>query len=306
MPQSQYLTGGDLAAYGVAGATTQQVCTASVLVDTYLLRPEGMVWAPDSSGRPGWMVAKDPVLTLHSAGAISPGLNVQVPVVETNVAPMLQPGDVMILDRQSTGPFVGETVVVGSVINGIITLNQVLYAHSGGVTLETGMVIVEERVLPSGRPKSRVAHWPVARMVSGLGRYGFGRRSQGSSGYPLEAFNLLATLQQFGGPPIWEQMDVTHMGIEPEGDFWIPAGILLAYYTRVKLAFVCGWPVGALPSWVKQAVANVIINTGATIGMPPNIKLAKAGDTQLTRWASSNIDEDTKAMIQRYRVRDFA
>lgn len=305
MPQSQYLQGSDLAAYGVATATAQQVQAASITIDTYLGRPEGMVWAPDGTGQPGWMLAKDPVLTLHTVGAISPGLNVQVTAVEASVAATLNPGDVLILDRTSSNPFVAEAVYVVSVTGAVITLNQVQFAHAGGVTMETGMVIVEERVLPSGRPKSRVAHWPVQRIVSGLGRYGFGRRAQGSSGYPLEAFNLLATLQQFGGPPIWEVMNISHVGFEPDGDFWIPAGILLAYYTRIKLAFVCGWPQGALPTWIKQATANVITNTAGAAGMPPSIKTAKAGDTQLTRWAASQIDDDTKAMIQRYRVRDF-
>lgn len=305
MPQSSYLQSGDYANYGVTGATPAQVATASTIIDAYLSRPEGLVWTPDASGAPGWMASLDPRLTLTTGpGSISPGLNVAVTVTSAAMAKTVVPGDALVLDRVNSG--VAETVVVVSVTGTTIVLNQVLFAHAGGVLLEAGMVVVEEKAMPAGRAKSRLSHWPVARLVSAMGRYGFGRRSQTNGNYPSEVLNLLSTVSALGGPPQWEMVTVDAVGIEPAGDFWMPAGMLVAYYTRVKLAFVCGFQQSAIPPQIKQACANIIISTGATTGLPPGIKSAKAGDTQLTRFAATQMDDDTRALIERFKARLYA
>lgn len=305
MPQSQYLQGGDLAAYGVPTATAAQIGAASTLVDAYLMRPEGLVYDVDGQGLPAWMAALDPVFTLHLSGAIAPGQNVVANFVETAVAASLQPGQVLILDRQSTAPDVSEAVVVLSVSGSAVTLKKVVFEHSGGATADTGLVVEEERVLPNKRPKGRVAHWPVARLLSGKGRYGLGRRSEVSGMMPMEDFSLLSAFKMFGGPPLWELMDVSLIDVEPGGDFWIPAGVFLAYYTRVYLAFVAGYPFAALPPEIKQATATLILNNAASQAMPQTFKSAKAGDTQITKFAATLIDDDTKSMLARYRVRQF-
>lgn len=305
MPQSQYLQPGEYPTYGVTGATAAQVGTASTIIDAYLSRPEGLVWTPDASGSPGWMAALDPTLTLTTGpSSVSPGSNVPVTVTSAPMAKAIHAGDVLVLDRGNNAA--AETVVVVSVTGSTIVLAQVLFAHAGGVTLEAGMVVVEEKVMPAGRAKSRLAHFPVARLVSAMGRYGFGRRSQTNGNYPSEVLNLLSTVSALGGPPQWEAVDVGAIGIEPAGDFWMPAGLLVAYYTRVKLAFVSGYPQAGLPSQIKQACANIIIGTGATTGLPPGIKSAKAGDTQLVRFAATQMDDDTRALIERFKARLFA
>lgn len=302
MPQSQYLQSGDYAGYGVSGTSAQQVAAASTLIDAYLMRPEGLVYSVDGNGLPGWMTALDPKFTLQLAAPISPGQNVQATFTNAPMANALQPGTVLILDRATSN--IAEPVVVLSVLNGVVTLQSVSFAHGSNATADAGLVVEEERVLPHGRPKGRVAHWPLVRLISGKGRYGFGRRGSGSAAFPLEEFNLLAVFQKFGGPPQWEQMNVALVGIEPQGDFWIPAGVMLAYYTRVYLAFVTGFPFSALPIEIKQATANLILNNQAQ-AIPGNIKSVKAGDTQMTKFAASIIDDDTKAMLNRYRVRQF-
>lgn len=305
MPQSSYLQSGDYANYGVTGTTAAQVGTASTIIDAYLSRPEGLVWTSDASGAPGWMAALDPTLTLTTGpSSIAPGLNVAVTVTSAAVAKAIRAGDVLVLDRSNNAA--AETVVVVSVTGASVVLAQVLFAHAGGVTLEAGMMVVEEKVMPAGRAKSRLSHWPVAKLVSGMGRYGFGRRSQTNGNYPSEVLNLLSTVSALGGPPQWESVSVDAIGVEPAGDFWMPAGMLVAYYTRVKLAFVCGWPQAAIPPQIKQACANIIISTGATTGLPPGIKSAKAGDTQLTRFAATQMDDDTRALIERFKARLFA
>lgn len=305
MPQSSYLASGEYTSYGLSASTTAaQVAVASGIIDAYLMRPEGLVWSPDAAGAPGWMASLDPKFTLTLAADVAPGANVTVTVTSAGFANSIKPGEVLILDRSNANA--AEAVVVTSVTGASMVLEQISFAHSAGAKLDAGMVIVEERVLPHGRPKGRVAHWPVARLFSGVGRYGYGRRSQGSSGMPVDEYNLMATMSAFGGPPLWELMTISAVGIEPEGDFWIPAGRLLAYYTRVKLWHVCGWPVGSVPTAIKLACANIINTNGAMTGIPAGLKTAKAGDTSLTRFAASQMDDDTRAMLERYKVRQFA
>jgi len=72
---SAYLAGTDLEADGVPTATPAQVQRASALIDAYLKRPEGCVWAPDTAGNPKGGLAptitwKPPVRRCHLVGAM--------------------------------------------------------------------------------------------------------------------------------------------------------------------------------------------------------------------------------------------
>ena len=117
-------------------------------------------------------------------------------------------------------------------------------------------------------------------------------------------FNLLAILQHFGGPPPWIPFDVTQLGINPvTGELWIPAGLLLAYYSDARLYYVAGWPQSALPSDIKQATANIIMAMQEAPTASTNVRRAAAGDTSVERFADSLIDAGTKAMLDPYRAR---
>lgn len=47
-----YLQGSDLAAFGVPNATASQIQQASLLIDGYLERPEGLIYTVDANGNP--------------------------------------------------------------------------------------------------------------------------------------------------------------------------------------------------------------------------------------------------------------
>jgi hypothetical protein len=303
---STYLQPSEYAAFGVPNATAAQVNSASTLIDSYLLRSQGAIYVPDASGAPGWMAGANPRQTYHNVGGISPGKAIAVQLSETPaLLKLLQVGDVLILDREN------EDAAEACVITGIpqpgggntFTLREVLFAHDANIKLESGMVILEERAMPNGRPKTGIAHWPIARLFSGEGRYGFGRRSSGNS-FALQDFNVLSAMQQFGGPPIWEPLNPDFVGWEPEGDIWVPSGILLAYFTRIRLRFVAGWTAAELPFAIKQACATLVASMGAAI-IPPNFKSYKTGDTEIVRFAASQMDEDTKRNLLPYQTRAF-
>ena len=253
-----YLQPGEYATYGCPDASDAQVLAASRIVDGYLKRQRfGCVWMPDGNGTPCYMAGASPDAVWKSQAAISPGSNVVLSVSGSAVYPELI-GRTVTIDTGT--PAVTEACVITAVnapAVGNITLGKVLFAHAGPVQLLGGLQIFEERYLPQERSIARVTQWPVAGVLSGLGRYSYGRRSQQVTGNFSE-FNLLAILQQFGGPPAWVPFDPLTLGINATtGELWIPAGVLLAYYSEARLWYVAGWAQANLPDPIKQATANL-------------------------------------------------
>lgn len=300
MPSS-YLTTDDYAAYGLpAGTTAAQVTTASTLIDMYLKRPEGLVWVPDGTGAPGWMAALSPSQTFGCAAAIPAGNNVTVPL--TGGVASLLVGDVLILDRAN--PNIAEPVAVVSITGQNVMFQSVAFDHPGPCTFDKGMTIKQHKFMPDGRPVTNLAFTPVARLLAGQGRYGYGRRGA-SSRYQVDEFNLLASLSHFGGPPVWEFFPIINTGVDFEtGMVWVPAGVMLAYYSEINLWYVAGYPASGLPGAIKSACANIIMAQAAVPQLGATKKYA-AGDTSIERFAASVIDDDTKAMLAPYRAKLF-
>jgi len=306
---STYLQSTDYATFGAPNATTAQVGQASTLIDVYLRRPEGLIYTPDASGQPAYMAGLSPELTFNSVGGFGPGNGISVPV--TGPVQMLQVGDCVVLDRAT--PSLMEAVQITSINGNVLTLGTtqaigsqgVQNAHAAGCTIETGLQITEKRYLPKARSEVMLAHTPVARIIGGTGRYGYGRRGDAGA-YNVDDFNLLASLQKFGGPPAWEIWPANSAaGIDAStGQLWVPAGIMLAYYSEVKVRYVAGFQYANLPAPVKMACAQLITSAAANSQLG-NWKTYKAGDTAIEQFAATIISDDVKAMLQPWRVRAF-
>ncbi|MFG1388814.1 hypothetical protein [Xanthobacter versatilis] len=303
----------DASAYGLpAGTTAGQVAYASRLIDEYLRRPEGLVWKPDYAGRPAYMDGLTPTNTFTTSSAISPGLNVVVPVSNLYKTTTIL-GEVLILDRAGQC----EACVVTAVDTATVTLDKVERPHSSGTTLELGLVLMEERQMPAKRSVTRVSRPNFVRLLALQGRYGYGRRSDQMSGTYNEV-NLLATLSSFGGPPQWVPVDIAQVDASSvTGELWVPAGMMLAYYTDVRARYIAGFPVGGLPEPIKTACAQIVISQSATAGIPTTVGSLRAGDTEIRRFGSAggndgprragsgvtDLSSDVKGMLDPYRVR---
>jgi hypothetical protein len=298
---SAYLAGQDLLTYGVPAATTQQVQQASTIIDGHLKRPEGLIWTPDSVGNPAYMAALSPSLTFTASGSISPGQNVVVPVAGPMLASDIV-GEALVLDRATSGAV--ETVVVTAASGGQLTLASVRNNHSSGVLLEAGLTILEERALPAKRSVTRLSRNPIVRLVSGMGRYAYGRRSDQVSGLYNDT-NLLAALQTFGGPPAWMSFDVSQANVSVQtSEVWVPAGLMLAYYSDVRIRYLAGFSASGLPSVIKQACANVI---GKIMQFGPeadaSFKAVGAGGSKLERFGATIMDNDTKLLLEPFEAK---
>ncbi len=304
-----YLQGTDPAAYGVPNATAAQIQQASAQIDAYLQRREGLLWGPDGNGNPCYMLGAASVLQLKLATAIAPGVNVQATV--TGPTGMLQVGTVLIADVAASA--ITEALVIAAVSDQQVTFANVQFAHAINGTLDMGMTITEQRTMPQNRPITMVSRTPVMNVLSGVGRYGYMRRGDDAVG-SIDTYNLLAVMSKFGGPPAWEPWTPQANSIDPQtGTIWIPAGVLLAYYTEVRINYVAGWTYASLPVDVKQACANIINNIVASAGVPGTAQKFKAGDTAIERFKAQPgmlnsllMDDDTKLLLSPYRARVMA
>jgi hypothetical protein len=299
---STYLDPGEYAAYGLpSSATAAQVQTASSLIDQFTKRPEGLLWTADATGNPLYMTGLSPSQTFTADQTVTPGSSVTVPV--SGPINLLQQGDTLILDRANAE--VAEAVTVIATSAGAVILKAVANAHASGSLLEGGLTIVEQKFLPGMRPITTLSRNPVARITSCSGRYGYGRRGD-AGGSNINEFNLLAALSQFGGPPVWEVFDPLNTDVDSRtGQTWIPAGIMLAYYTEVKIRYLAGFTTATLPDTIKQACAMLV----QAVANSPNlgaVKSYKAGDTQIVRWADTMISGDVRSMLLPFQVRAFA
>lgn len=300
MPSS-YLAPGDFAAWGVPSSTTpQQVTQASTIIDTHLNRSEGLVWAPDCFGRPAYMAALQPLQTVTLAAPMAAGRNITIAM--SFATPDLI-GEVFIIDRATPALCEPLTVTAVDPIAGTVTFAQALKAHATGATLEAGLTIVEDRALPAKRSIARVSRPQLAGLISVVGRYSYGRRSDRFDN-DLNDLNLLASVAQFGGVPAWSIVDVGQVSVSTiTGECWIPPGLLLAYFSEVRLRYVAGFPATAIPPAIKQATASVIANTLASQDSNPIYKVIQAGGTKMERFADTYIDGDTAAALSSYKVR---
>lgn len=298
---NQYLQGADLAAFGVPNATAAQINQASSMIDAVLYRPEGLLWTPDASGAPCFMTGLSPIYSFSATGAIAPGTNVSVPA--SGPLTTLQPGDVLVLDRDVQNAV--EACVVASTTQGAVTLASVQYAHNGGAKMDFGLVIEESKMMPKDRPLTQVSRTPTLRILSGSGRYGYGRRGDVGN-QNMNDFNLLAAVSHFGGPALWEAIPAANIGVDmTTGQVWVPAGIMLAYYTEVKLRYVAGFQYANLPTVIKAACA-ALVQAIANQPQMGNVKSFKAGDTSVVNFTNSVFDDDMKTQLNPFRVHLFA
>lgn len=301
MAASNYLVGtAEYETYGVSLASGTNVMRASLLIDHYLRRPEGCVYATDANSQPCYMVAVAPSMTYTFGGVIAPGASVVVPLPGYLSDSDSLIGEVVVVDRLVSTAI--ETCVIQKVTAGQVTLTNVQFAHTGTttpITLEFGMAVSQELSMPSQRSRAQLSEWPVARILSGLGRYGYGRRTDQMAGYFYDA-NLIATVAAFGGPPAWVPFSVPASSLNPlTGDLWVPAGTLLAYYTDIKMRYIAGWTAAALPPQIKVATA-AIVDAMSAAPMGPQIRRFNAGKTNIERFSETVMDPDIKSMLRPY------
>jgi hypothetical protein len=299
MPLPCYLDGPvDYETYGVPLASGPQVIRASQLIDHFLRRPEGCVYKTDANGQPAYMAFMTPSATYTSSAPIVAGASVTVPLPNYVGDNDSLVGESVLLDRLV--PSVTEVCVIASVTNQVMTLNNVQFTHTASpnpVTLELGLTITEEKQFPSQRSITKLAQWPIAQLISGVGRYGYGRRTDQEAGYFYD-LNLLTSVQALGGPPAWTSFAIPASSLNPtSGDLWIPGGQLLAPFTDVKVRYVGGWPSTGYPPDIKVACAMIVSALEAS-PLGPQIKRFNAGKTTIERFTDSVMDRDVKSILR--------
>lgn len=293
-----YLAQEEYVAFGISDASASQVDSACRVVNTYLVRPEGLIWSPDANGVPAYMANLEPSRSLKLTGPITPAQDVAVDF-PGQVFGQQHVGEVVILDRTVTAKT--EACVVTAASGSVLTLASVQFTHADQAAVDFGLTILQELPVPSKRSTVRLSRPPVARILSGFGRYAVGRRSQQFAGLDINT-NLLGITAAFGGPPAWVPFpaDQTDVNVQT-GEVWIPPGLLLAHFSDVRLRYVAGWPRESIPGDIKLAVSQ-IVRSAIDSPFGGNIKVMKAGDATMERFSASSLDDGTKNLLQPYKA----
>lgn len=295
---SQYLQGPDLELFGVELIAPPVIMRASSLIDTYLRRPLGCIWEPDANGMPAYMAGAKPSLSLVSQVSLVPGLSVIVPLPGSAWDDSIL-GQSVVIGRNTTEPV--EVTWIEAYSPGRLVLAQVSFNHAGPVTLDLGMAIMEESELPSRRSVVQLSQWPISRIISGLGRYGYGRRDQQETGY-FDDVNLLAALSTFGGAPTWEAFDIRQSSYNTRtGEYWVPSSLLLSYFTETRIRYIGGWSADGLPDDIKIACATTAQAIEAA-AMGPLARRFNTGKVDIQRFTDSVLDTDTKRVLRQYQA----
>ena len=298
-----YISPSEYADYGIPNATAGQVDAASRVANNYMGRPEGVLWVPDANGYPAYMAWKNPTISLKLPAPISAGSNVVINLPGSNFG-LPQIGEIAILDQANPAKI--EACIISAAVPGQITLQTVQFSHGAQATMNFGLTICDELPLAQGRTTLLLTRTPLAAILSGYGRYGYSRRGSEYSGLDV-ASNLLAYVAAFGGPPQWTQFPLTDIDVNPiTGQMWCPPGLLLAYFSDVRVHYCAGWQTNNVPLDIKQAVANLVNAATMSGGMSPSIKTQKAGNATLTRFGNTLVDADTQVLLNPYRAKLFA
>jgi hypothetical protein len=295
---SLYLLPKDFPLYGVDPATSvSDVAAASSLVDSYLDRPEGLIFVSDIDGNPCYMQAKSPTRTFKLQAPIVAGSSVKI-ALPANLVLNSPMGEAVVLDRDTALMELCRIIAADATS---VTLAKAVRPHSANCAVDFGMTNDEVRNVPAKRSISRVARFPLVRLASACGKYEYGRRSDQVGGV-FQDMNLLATVQTFGGPPPWTPIDPANCDFGMQNcEIWIPAGLLIAYYSQVKFWYLSGF--SDAPTIVKSACAAIIHGANSNPDLSGNIKSLKAGDTQITRFRDTVLDADTKKKLDQYKIR---
>lgn len=298
---SIYLQSTDYAQYGIANNanTSQLVTRASQIIDSFLKRPEGLIYAVDANNTPIYMQSPVASQTLTTTQSISPGKTISVTV--TGASSIIQNGAVGILD---IGQSSVEPVIVNSVTGNTIILYNVNNSHNSGATIQFGLLIDEQIDMFNNRPITKLSRCPVMNVIGGEGRYSYSRNNSAIQNM-VDDINMLAIYSQFGGPPAWEPWTPTpSMWDINTGELWVPSGVMLSYFSQIRVHYVAGFTYANLPANIKQACANIINNIiGSPIGA--DIKSYRAGDTAIERYSNTLIDNDTRDLLIMYCARMF-
>ena len=298
--QTNYVAASEYSSLGIPTATDDQVSQASNIVDAYIERPEGLLYAADANGTPLYMVRKEVQSTRTLTSALAQGANI---TASMTAGPLLQSGTSVVLNRAGS---TAEICKIQSVTNAnTVVLAFVTNAHLLSETVEFGLAIDEQITLPINRTYATVRKGPIARLVSVQGRVTYSRRGNWERNAAMQDFGVLATISAFAGAPVWQDVYVPDSNIDVStGNIWCPIGLLMIPYTEVKISYIAGYETQGLPKQIKQATANILraINESPASA---TVKTFKAGATQMERFLDSVIDAETRALLSSYTARQY-
>lgn len=299
MGSCPYIQPSDYAAFGIPDAQDYQVDQASRNVDSYLGRPEGLLWSVDANGQPAWMTGMTPSRSFSLPAAVQPGQDVQITIPFAQFGNQTV-GEVVILDQANAQA--AEACVVSAVSGNTLTLDSVQLAHAAQATIDFGLTILQEcRIKEAPRRVVRITRWPLAQILCAFGRFVPDRRGSQLARSGMATFPL-GELAGAPLPPAWTEFSLASCDINDEtGVVTIFPGLPQSGFNEARLRYVAGWQYTTLPEAIKRATANLVRNAIDSADLPGNVRMVKSGDAAMEKFRDSVLDADTRSLLQPYK-----
>lgn len=144
----------------------------------------------------------------------------------------------------------------------------------------------------------------VTPLIGCSGRYSYGRRGS-QQVYPDLNYgaNLLMVASFFGGPPTWQNIDVSQCDFDVStGEIWIPAGLYLSQYTEIVVTYNSGFDPLNMPRAVKQACAALIRNLLSRGGGTTGLRAITTQGTANISFTPDLIDGAIASLLDPYKT----
>lgn len=165
-----------------------------------------------------------------------------------------------------SGTTQAQVLAASAVINGFLS------RPLGAVFQDGDLPIIEDFSVPRGTQYVTLSYTPVV--------------------------EILSVVQRVNGE--WVSLQGA-FDVDQYGACWFDApNVVLLNKGRLRITYTAGWTYADLPLAIKQATANVI-NNAASVALPGNIKMMKAGDSAIQRFDDTTLDSDTRSMLLPYR-----
>lgn len=158
--------------------------------------------------------------------------------------------------------------------------------------------------VPNTSPVSNVPGSTISPILGVSGRYSYGRRGS-SQIYPDLNYgaNILQIAAFFGGPPTWQNVDVSMGDFDTStGEIFIPAGLYLGQYTEIVASYNSGFDPLNMPNAIKKACAMLVKNFLSRGGGTTGLRSITTSGTANVSFEPDLIDSTIASMLDPYKT----
>jgi hypothetical protein len=143
----------------------------------------------------------------------------------------------------------------------------------------------------------------VSPIIGCSGRYAYGRRGAQQVYDTNWGANLLMLAAYFGGPPMWQPVNLTLSDFDVStGEIWVPAGLYLSQFTEIVVKYNSGFDPLNMPRPIKQATAMLVRNFLSRGGGTTGLRSLTTTGTANVSFTPDLVDSTIASMLDSFKT----